>query len=168
MSESPLGRAVRRNEDPRLLTGRALFVDDVQLPDMLHVAFVRSPYAHARLGDIDVSAALEMEGVAAVLTAADLGDYNQPGPLLVQPPPIEGAIFHERTQVPLASDKVRHLGETVAVVAAESRARAEDAAERVVVAYEALPAVVDIERALEDSAALVHEDVGSNVAAHIV
>jgi len=168
MSESPLGRAVRRNEDPRLLTGSALFIDDIELAGMAHVAFVRSPYAHARLGAINVSAALEMEGVIRVVTADDLGDYWQPGPLLVHPPPVEGAVFHQRTQVPLVRDKVRHLGEAVAVVVAESRALAEDAAERVEVDYQPLPAVVDIERALGDDAALVHEDVGSNVAAHIV
>jgi len=168
MPESPLGRAVRRNEDPRLLTGRALFVDDIELAGMAHVAFVRSPYAHARLGAVEVGAALEMEGVIAAFVADDLGDYWQHGPLLVPPPPIEGAIFHQRTQVPLARDKVRHQGEAIAVVVAESRALAEDAAERVEVDYQPLPAVVDIVRALDQDAALVHEDVGSNVAAHIV
>jgi carbon-monoxide dehydrogenase large subunit len=167
-SDTPLGRRVRRNEDPRLLTGRALFVDDVELAGMTHAAFVRSPHAHARLGRIDTSAALAMDGVLAVITAGDLGDYWQPGPLLVHPPPVENAVFHERTQVPLAKEKVRHLGEPVAVVVAESRALSEDAAERVRVDYETLPAVVDIERALDEGASLVHEDVGSNVAAHIV
>ena len=94
---------------------------------MLHAAFVRSPHAHARIGSIDVSAALARDGVVAVYTADDLGDYWQPGPLLVPPPPIEGAVFNQRTQVPLAKDKVRHVGEPVAVVIAESRYLAEDA-----------------------------------------
>src|SRR5690554_4151008 len=102
------GERIKRNEDPRLLTGRALFVDDVHLPRKAHVAFVRSTYAHARLGEIDASAALEREGVIGVYTADDLGDYWQHGPLLVSPPPIKGILFHERTQVPLARDKVRH------------------------------------------------------------
>ena len=168
MPESPLGRPIRRNEDPRLLTGRALFIDDIELEGMAHVAFVRSPYAHARLGAVDVGPALEMEGVLAAFVADDIGDCWQHGLLLVPPPPIEGAIFHERTQVPLARDKVRHLGEAIAVVVAESRALAEDAAERVEVDYQPLPAVVDISRALDDDAPLVHEDVGSNIAAHIV
>jgi CO/xanthine dehydrogenase Mo-binding subunit len=168
MTDSPLGSPVRRNEDPRLLTGRALFIDDIELSGMAHVAFVRSPYAHARLGAVDVAPALEMNGVIAAYVADDLGDYWQHGPLLVHPPPVPNAVFHERTQVPLARDKVRHLGEAIAVVVAESRALAEDAAERVKVDYQPLPAVVDIERAMDESAALVHDDVESNVAAHVL
>jgi carbon-monoxide dehydrogenase large subunit len=163
-----IGQRQKRNEDPRLLTGRALFVDDLDLPGMAHVAFLRSPYAHARLGAIDVSAAREMEGVIAVYTAADLGDYWQPGPLLVPPPPVEGMVFNQRTQVPLAKDKIRHLGEPIAVVVAESRYLAEDAVERIVVDYDPLPAVVDLEKGLAPDAPLIHEDVGSNLAAHVV
>ena len=105
MSGRYVGESVSRNEDARLLTGHALFVDDVQLAGMLHVAFVRSDYAHAVLHSVDVSAALERPGVVAVYTAADLGDYWRPGPLLVPPPPIEGIVFNRRTQVPLAKDK---------------------------------------------------------------
>ena len=98
-----VGKRVPRNEDARLLTGRALFVDDVHLEGMLHVAFVRSEHAHGRLRGVDVGAALRRPGVVAVYTAADLGDYWQPGPLLVPPPPVKGMVFHERTQVPLAA-----------------------------------------------------------------
>ena len=83
-----IGERITRNEDRRLLTGRALFVDDVELPQMLHAAFVRSPHAHARILRIDTAAARRREGVAAVYTAPDLGDYWRPGPLLVPPPPI--------------------------------------------------------------------------------
>ncbi len=162
------GERIKRNEDPRLLTGQALFVDDVDLLDMAHVAFLRSPYAHARIRGIDTSRALEREGVIAVYTAADLGDYWQPGPLLVSPPPIAGIVFNERTQVPLAKDRVRHVGEPVVMVVAESRYIAEDALNDVVVNYEALPPVVDLEKALEPDSALVHEEVGSNVAAHVI
>ncbi|MFW6182368.1 MAG: aerobic carbon-monoxide dehydrogenase large subunit [Chloroflexota bacterium] len=162
------GERIKRNEDPRLLTGRALFVDDVHLPGMLHVAFVRSPYAHARLGDIDVGPALEREGVVAVYTADDLGDYWQPGPLLVSPPPIEDIVFHERTQVPLARGKVRHVGEIVAMVVAESRYVAEDAVNEVLVDYEPLDAAVELEKAVADGAPLVHDDVPNNVGAHVV
>jgi carbon-monoxide dehydrogenase large subunit len=163
----PLGERIKRNEDPRLLTGRALFVDDISLPDMVHVAFVRSPHAHARILGIDTAQAKAREGVFAVYTAADLGDYWKPGPLLVPPPPVEGMVFHERTQVPLAKDKIRHLGEPVALVVAVSRYVAEDAAEEVLVDYEPLPAVVDLEKALEAGAPLIHEDLDSNMAAYV-
>ncbi|MEM7353815.1 MAG: aerobic carbon-monoxide dehydrogenase large subunit [Acidobacteriota bacterium] len=169
MSTRTFGQRIRRNEDPRLLTGQALFVDDVSLPEMGHVAFVRSPYAHARITSIDVSAALEREGVLAVYTAADLGDYWQSGPLLVPPPPtIEQCDFTARTQVPLAKDKVRHMREAVAVVVAESRYLAEDAAEDIWVDYESLPAVVDLEQAVADGSTRVHDDVEANVAAHVI
>lgn len=167
MTTQTVGERIKRNEDPRLLTGRALFVDDIDLPDMVHVAFVRSPHAHARLLGIDASRAREREGVIAVITAEDLGSYWQPGPLLVPPPPVEGMVFHQRCQVPLAKDKVRHPGEAVALVVAVSRYVAEDAVEDIVVDYEPLPAVVDLEKALEPGASLVHEDVGSNVAAYV-
>ncbi len=83
MSTRTFGQRITRNEDPQLLTGRALFVDDIELKNMAHVAFVRSPFAHARLGAIDTKSARECEGVIAVYTAEDLGDYWQPGPLLV-------------------------------------------------------------------------------------
>ncbi len=162
-----VGERSKRNEDPRLLTGRALFVDDVELPGMTHAAFVRSPYAHAELGEIDTTAARRMPGVVAVYTADDLGDYHRPGPLLVPPPPVDGMEFHERTQVPLARGKVRHVGEAVAVVVAESRYLAEDAAELVFADYRPLPAVVELEAAVADGAPLVHDDVPANVAARV-
>src|SRR5512132_4140697 len=128
MTTRYFGERVMRNEDPRLLTGQALFVDDVDLPGMLHVAFLRSALAHARIRGIDVSRAREHPGVAAVYTADDLGDYWQPGPLLVPPPPVKKLLqFNERVQVPLAKDKVRHVGEPVVMVVAESRYVAEDA-----------------------------------------
>lgn len=168
MATQFFGERIKRNEDPRLLMGQALFVDDVQLAGMAHVAFVRSPYAHARILSIDAAAALAREGVLAVVTAADLGDYWQHGPLLVSPPPIQDIVFHERTQVPLAKDKVRHLGEIVAMVVAESRYIAEDAAAEVWVEYEPLPAVTDLEAAITANAPLVHDDLPSNVGAHVI
>ena len=167
MSTRTFGQRITRNEDPQLLTGRALFVDDVELKDMVHVAFVRSPFAHARLGAIDTESALAREGVIAIYTAEDLGDYWQPGPLLVPPPPIEGIRFNERTQVPLAKDKVRHVGEPVVMVVAESRYIAEDAVAEIFVSYEPLDAVVDLEAALEEGAPLVHDDLDSNEAAWV-
>jgi carbon-monoxide dehydrogenase large subunit len=167
MTTLPIGARAKRNEDPRLLTGRALFVDDLDLPGMLHVAFLRSPYAHARILGIDTARAKAREGVVAVYAAEDLGDYWQPGPLLVPPPPVTGMVFNQRTQVPLVKDKVRQLGEPVAVIVAVSRYVAEDALPDVEIEYESLPAVVDLEKALEPGAPLVHEDVGSNLAAYV-
>ncbi len=159
---------MKRNEDPRLLTGRALFTDDVHLPGMLHVAFLRSDYAHGRIKGIDTSFAREIPGVVAIYTAEDLGDYWRPGPLLVPPPPVEGRVFHARTQVPLARDKVRHVGEPIVMVVAESRYIAEDAVEQIFVDIEPLPAVTDLEQALAPDAPLIHEDLDSNLAAHII
>jgi carbon-monoxide dehydrogenase large subunit len=163
-----IGQRIKRNEDPRLLTGQALYVDDVHLPGMVHAAFVRSPYAHGRILSIDVSPAKERPGVVAIYTAADLGDYWKPGPLLVDPPPVERKVFHERCQVPLAKDKVRHVGEPIVLVIAESRYIAEDAAEEIWVDIEPLPAVVELEDALAPDAPLIHEDLDSNLAAHVI
>lgn len=164
-----VGQRVKRNEDPRLLTGQALFVDDVDLPGMLHAAFLRSDYAHARVRSIDVSAARSRPGVVAVYTAEDMGDYWRPGPLLVPAPhSIEGVVFHARTQIPMVKDKARHIGDPLAVVIAESRYIAEDALEDIVVDLEPLEVVADLERALEPDAPLVHDDLDSNLAAHVI
>jgi carbon-monoxide dehydrogenase large subunit len=166
MATRYFGAPIKRNEDGRLLTGRALFVDDVAFPNMLHAAFLRSEVAHGRIRGIDLAAARGRPGVVAVYAAADLGDYWQPGPLLVQPPPIAGITFNQRTQVPLARDKVRHVGEPLAVVIAQSRAVAEDALADIAVDVEPLPAVVDLEKALSAASATVH-DVPRNIAAHV-
>jgi aerobic carbon-monoxide dehydrogenase large subunit len=167
MSTRYFGAPVKRNEDHRLLTGQALFVDDVELPGMLHVAFLRSQVAHARIKSIDVSGARQCEGVVAVYAAADLGAYWQPGPLLVPPPPIAGIVFNLRTQVPLAKDWIRHVGEPLAIVVAESRYLAEDALDEIAVDLEMLSVVVDIESALDPSSVHVHHDLGSNISAHV-
>ena len=168
MSTRQFGQPIKRNEDPRLLTGRALFTDDVQLAGMLHVAFLRSDLAHARIRSVDVGGARERRGVAAVYTADDLGEFWQPGPLLVPPPPVEQLEFHQRTQVPLAKDKIRHAGEAVAMVVAESRYLAEDALEEILIDYEPLDAAVDLEAALTSGAPLVHDDLEHNVSARVV
>ena len=167
MSTRQFGQPIKRNEDPRLLTGRALFTDDVQMAGMLHVAFLRSDLAHARIRSIDVKGARRRPGVAAVYTADDLGEFWQPGPLLVPPPPVEQLEFHERTQVPLAKGKVRHAGEAVAMVVAESRYLAEDALDDIFVDYEPLDAVIGLEAALSEGAPPVHEDLGHNVSARV-
>jgi len=163
-----VGKPFPRNEDARLLTGQALFVDDVHLPNMAHVAFLRSPYAHARIVSIDTSAAEELPGVIAVHTAESLGEYWKQGPPLVAPPPIERLTFHSQSQPILAKDKARHVGEPIAAVVAENRYLAEDALHRIIVNYEPLPAVVDLERALEPETVPVHENLETNLAAHVI
>ncbi|MBX3049424.1 MAG: xanthine dehydrogenase family protein molybdopterin-binding subunit [Anaerolineales bacterium] len=168
MATRYFGERIKRNEDPRLLTGRALFVDDVDLPNMAHIAFVRSPYAHARIKSIDAAAARALPGVAAVYTAADLGDYWRTGVLNVGVPPIKDAKFNERLHSILAKDKVRHVGEAVVCIVADSRYIAEDAANLVMVDYESLPVSTDIRKALGEEAALIHEDLPDNTAAHVV
>jgi carbon-monoxide dehydrogenase large subunit len=167
MTTRYFGAPIKRNEDPRLLRGRALFVDDVALPNMLHVAFLRSAVAHGRIRGIDAAAARRRAGVVAVYTAGDLGAYWKPGPLLVPPPPIAGITFNLRTQVPLAKDKVRHVGEPVAMVVAHSRHLAEDALADIAVDIDPLPAVIDLETALVAASPLVHDDLGTNVAARV-
>ena len=167
MSTRYFGESVPRNEDARLLTGNALFIDDVEHPDMLHAVILRSPYAHARLRGIDASAARAREGVVAVFTAEDLGPLCQPGPMAVPPPPIEGSVFHARTPPPLVRDKARYAGEPLAIVIAVSRYVAEDALAEITVDMEMLPAVVDIEQALDARAALIHEDLPNNLSARV-
>src|SRR6516225_11017253 len=105
----------RRNEDPRMLRGMGAYVDDIDPPDVLHAAILRSPYGHARFERIDTSAARACPGVRAVYTAADLGSFNQPAPLVVPHP----NLTHGRTQRPLAEGKVCFIGEAVAMVVAE-------------------------------------------------
>ena len=167
MSTRYFGAPVPRNEDARLLRGEALFVDDVELPSMLHAAFLRSNLAHARIKTVDVSMARRREGVVAVYTATDLGDYWAHGPVIVPLPPIPNIIASERTQVPLAKDKVRHVGEPLAVVVANSRYLAEDALADIIVELEPLPAVVDLQKAYGDASVRVHDDLQSNVAARV-
>jgi aerobic carbon-monoxide dehydrogenase large subunit len=163
-----IGKRIKRNEDPRLLTGQALFVDDVQLPGMLHVAYVRSDYAHARILSIDTEDARNRPGVVAVYTAEDMGDDWETGPPLVSPPPtLEGVIFNSRRQSPLAKDKVFHAGEAIVAVLAESRYIAEDAVEDIWVDYEPLPVIVDLEAAMEPDSPHVHDDLDTNLAAHM-
>jgi aerobic carbon-monoxide dehydrogenase large subunit len=153
------GARVHRVEDDRLLTGRGTFVDDVSLPGMLHACFVRSPFAHAAIRGIDTSAAMAMPGVRFVLTAADIN----PG-VREQWHTTIGKQMPETPRPPLAESEARFVGDPVALVLAESRYLAEDAADRVDVDYEPLPAVVDYTRA-EQADVLVHEKHGSNVIA---
>ena len=142
------GAPFTRNEDPALLTGQALFVDDVVLAVMWHAALLRSPHAHARIEAIDTSAAKARDGVIAVYTAEDLGDFWQSVPLVVPPPPIPDSVFNKHTQVPLAKDKVRYAGEPVALVVAETEAEAHAAARAVIVDVDVEEPVITIDEAI--------------------
>lgn len=166
MTAKYFGKPLPRLEDKFLLTGNAKFIDDIELPGMLHAAFYRSDYAHAIIKSIDVSAARQHPGVIAVYTAEDFGDFWKPGPLQVPPPfAIKGAEFSARTLVPIAKDKVRFSGEPLAVVIAESRYIAEDAFDDIIVDVDVLPAVCDLEKAWEDNTVRVHDDLPNNRAA---
>ncbi len=154
-----VGAPVKRVDDPRLLTGRGRYVDDISLPRMVHVAFARSPHAHARVDGVDVTAARAAPGVAGVLTGAEAArlcaEYR--GVLRHYAGMKTGAMR------PLAVDRVRWVGEPVAVVAADSRAQAEDAAERIAVDYAPLPAVLDPAAAVAPGAPVIHPELGDNV-----
>jgi carbon-monoxide dehydrogenase large subunit len=158
------GEPVRRNEDPRFLTGQGTYVDDINPPGTLQAAVLRSPIAHALITRIDVSAARELDGVVAAWTWEDLGDVFRPSPMSV---PHE-ALTHPKTQYPLARDNVNYVGEPIAFVVALDRYIAEDACDLIEVDYEPLPAVVDLEAAVAADTALVHDDVPGNVAATLV
>jgi carbon-monoxide dehydrogenase large subunit len=153
-----IGAAMRRTEDPRLLTGRGKYAADFRLPGMLHAAVLRSPHAHAQVGAIRARAALGLPGVTAVVTAEDLGAIGRI-PVRLGPRPAIVACL----QPPLARDTVRYVGEPVAVVIAESRYLAEDALERIEVDWTPLPAVADAARAMERDAPVLHGAIGGNV-----
>src|SRR3954451_25431867 len=163
-----VGRSLRRREDRRLLTGQGQFAADLVLPRMLHAVFVRSALAHAHIRAVDLSRAAMAPGVALALSGPDLARLI--------PPVAEGqprvpskwtTVIHHKFLNPrqplLAYDKVRHLGEAGAVVVAETRYQAEDAAELVGLDLEELPAVVDPEAALEAGAPVVHERYDTNL-----
>src|SRR5260370_1560593 len=157
-----LGTRVLRTEDRRFLTSGGVYSDagvDARLAGACHVFFVRAPVAHARLQAVDVSAALSAPGVIAAFTGADLDD------LPAIPPMMPGLMNERMTHGVLASEKVRHVGEPVAVVVTEQAYQGEDAMELVDVEYEPLPAVVDLAAALSDEV-LLFQEAGTNVAAN--
>jgi len=153
--------SVRRREDPRLITGAGEFVDDLRVPGCLHAAMLRSPHAHARIVSIDASAVRRALGVVGVFAAADLGAVGGPIPIYAPHPALPVPC---RISV-LARDRVRFVGEAVAVVVADDPYRAHDALDSIRVEYEALPAVVDVEGAIAAGATVVHDEIGSNVVA---
>jgi carbon-monoxide dehydrogenase large subunit len=158
------GEPVRRNEDPRFLTGKGNFVDDINPPGAVQAAVLRSSLAHARITRIDVEAARRLDGVLAVWTWEDLGDLWRPSPMVVP----HDALTHPKTQYPLAKDKVNYVGEAVAFVVAIDRYVAEDACDLIEVQYDPLPAITDTEAAVAEGAPLIHQDVPNNVAATLI
>ncbi len=158
LEKTHVGQPIARKEDAKLLQGQGRYVDNITVPGMVWAVLVRSPHAHAHIKRVDVSKALAAEGVVAAFTGADLKDSWGSLPCFwpvsddIKMPP----------HLPLAVDKARYQGDGVAVVVAETRALAKDAAELVEVEYEPLAAVTDVEKALEPGAPLVHDDVPSN------
>ena len=157
-----VGQSMKRTEDPRLVTGQGTFADDVRLPGMLYASFLRSPYAHARIKSIDVSAAQSMPGVVSVVVGEEIN-------------PLLGTIPHRVLEEwemdemnapefpPLAQDKAFFVGQTVAVVVAEGRALSRDAVDQIKVDYEPLPVVLDPVEAMKDGAVILHEHMGTNI-----
>src|SRR5687768_12225936 len=165
MATSPVlpklvGQRVKRREDPRLIQGRGTYVDDIALVGMQHLVFKRSDVAHGRILSIDTSAAEAMDGVEAVFTGAQIAEMLAPMPI--------GTPFPSPEHRAVAVDTVRYGGEPVAVVVASDRYVARDAAEAIVVSYEMLPAVVDVEQAMTGKPALVHTDFANNLAVALV
>jgi aerobic carbon-monoxide dehydrogenase large subunit len=162
VAERYTGASIKRSEDPRILTGSGRYVDDIKLPGMLHAAFVRSPLAHAHVLSVDVSAARELPGVVAVLTGADLEALTVPGPDALM------ALMGWAGPTPeftlLATDKVRFVGDPVAVVVAESRYLAEDGCELVEVEYDDLPPVTNAAFALDPGSPPLFANLGDNIA----
>ena len=152
-----VGTGMKRKEDLRLLTGRGCFMDDIRLPNMKYAAILRSPYPHAWIRGLDISRALKVSGVRGVLSGEDVAAMSQPFPVGVPIPP---------KYYSCAVDKVRYVGEPVAVVVADSRYIAEDALDMIEVDYEPLPVVMDIEEAADPQSPVLHDNIGSNIYSH--
>ena len=149
-----IGKSIKRVEDPRLLTGQGRYIDDIDLPKMLHAAVLRSTRPHARIKSIDTAAASALPGVVKVLTGADIAATTGALPCFANPTVEQRCV---------AVGRVRHVGEAVAVAVAESRYVAEDALELIAVEYEDLPVVVDPEQAIHASGdAVLHPERGPN------
>ncbi|WP_055595322.1 xanthine dehydrogenase family protein molybdopterin-binding subunit [Streptomyces hirsutus] len=157
-TEREVGRGRLRKEDARLVTGQTNWTDNISVTGLLHIAFLRSPMAHARIERVDVSPALERPGVVAAFSGRDLAEGL--GSLPCAWPVTEDIVLPDHP--PVAVDEVRHAGDPVAVVVARDRYAAADALEAVEVDYEPLPPVLDLEAALAEDAPLVHADKGTN------
>src|SRR5271170_6994714 len=153
-----IGQPLRRREDFKFITGKGRYVDDIKVPGMLHVAILRSPHAHANIKRVDLAVARAAPGVRLVLSGADFaGKIGPIVPNWIMP----GTKVPERPVV--AIDRVRFVGECVALVVAQTQALAYDAVDLIEVEYDALPAVVDEEQAIRDDAPQLHESVPNNV-----
>src|SRR6266702_8011190 len=148
-----LGKARLRKEDARLITGQTNWTDNITLPGLLHIAFLRSPHAHARITSVDVSAARSEPGVIAAYSGADFADEQ--GSLPCAWPVTRDIVIPAHP--PMATDEVRYVGEAVAVVSARTRYEAADAVEAIEIDYEPLPPVLDIRTALDEGSPKVHE-----------
>ena len=157
-SEKHVGRVMRRKEDPRLITGRGRYVEDIALPGMLWASLVRSSVAHATITSIDTSEAAARPGIVAVFTGADMSDLGGPLPMAWAPPGVE---VNNPEHWPLARGSVNHVGDPVAVVIGHDRYAVADAAGDVIVEYDELPAVIDPEAAIA-GAPFVHDALGTN------
>ncbi len=151
-----IGERVKRREDPRLIQGKATYVDDIKLPGMLHLAFKRSDIAHGKILSIDTSVAETMPGVELVITGKELAEFLPAMPI--------GTPFPSPDHYSVATDTVRYQGEPVAVVVASDRYLARDAADAIIIDYETLPAVMDPERAMTGQPAVIHEAFPNNLA----
>ena len=157
-----IGKSVKRVEDKRFINGHGNYTDDIILPNQTYAAFVRSQYAHAKILSVDISAANAMPGVVKIYTGADVSAVNGV-PCGWQVNFKNGAAMKEPKHPLLVADKARHAGDAIAIVIAESKAQAVDAAQAVNVEYEELPCVVDAFRATQPGAPLVHDDVPNNM-----
>ncbi|HUN37580.1 MAG TPA: molybdopterin cofactor-binding domain-containing protein, partial [Trebonia sp.] len=163
LKQHMIGTAIERREDYRLLTGQGKFLDDLDMPDTLEAAFLRSDFGHARILGIDTSAALELPGVVAVFTGDDIRPMMKPMPAKVAHPALQ-----EMPRLPMALDEVHYVGEPVAVVIATSRYVAEDALELIEIDYDELPAISSTAAALAQGAPLAHLGAKDNIAVHAV
>src|SRR5207245_8612727 len=167
-AERLFGKSIKRREDPRFITGRGSYVDDLKLPGMTYAAFVRSPHAHARIKRIDTASARAHPGVVAVFTGKDMTGVNSLpcGWDLRKAKNVPGVIQDLAIvpHMPLTSDVARHVGDPVAVVIADSQDAASDAAEKVAVDWEALPSVTATDRAAQPGAPVIHAGAPGNVA----
>ena len=158
------GQSLLRREDSRFLKGKGNFTDDITLPNMTFAVFVRSTHAHANLNSVDMAVAKEMPGVTAIFTADDWANDEMGELVCVHPMPFSnGRPMNEKIKPIFAKDKVCHVGDVIACVVAHTKNQALDAAEAVVVTYEPLPSVTKIGDSLNDSAPIIHPEIGSNV-----
>src|SRR6478735_4699149 len=155
-----VGQRVKRREDPRLIQGRATYVDDIAIVGMQHLVFKRSDVAHGRIRSIDTRAAEAMDGVEAVFTGAQIAEFLAPMPI--------GTPFPSPDHRAVAVNTVRYPGEPVAVVVARDRYAARDAADAIIVQYDSLPAVVDVERAMTGQPTVIHPAFPNNLAVPLV